>query len=124
MKFLIDECLHTSLVAVANRAGFAATHVNFLGLNGTPDWQLANRVIQEDYTLVTNNRTDFLRLFKGAELHAGLIIIVPNVVPAMQRSLLEAVLVHIGERQLVNAVIETELEGKTIRCLEYSMPLE
>jgi predicted nuclease of predicted toxin-antitoxin system len=28
MKFLIDECLHESLVGVAHGAGFEATHVN------------------------------------------------------------------------------------------------
>ena len=52
MKYLIDECLHTSLVEVAIRAGFTATHVNFLGWSATPDWRLMNRVMQEDFTLV------------------------------------------------------------------------
>jgi len=32
MRFLIDECLHTSLVTVAHHAGYACEHVNFLGL--------------------------------------------------------------------------------------------
>jgi predicted nuclease of predicted toxin-antitoxin system len=41
MRFLIDECLHESLVGVAQRAGFEATHVNHLGLSGKPDWELA-----------------------------------------------------------------------------------
>jgi predicted nuclease of predicted toxin-antitoxin system len=45
MKFLIDECLHTSLVEVAIRAGFTAMHVNFLGLCGAPDWRFMNRVM-------------------------------------------------------------------------------
>ena len=38
MRFLIDECLHESLVRVAHAAGFDATHVNHLGLSGKPDW--------------------------------------------------------------------------------------
>ena len=42
MRFLIDECLHESLVGVARDAGFAATHVNHLGLSGKPDWELAD----------------------------------------------------------------------------------
>jgi predicted nuclease of predicted toxin-antitoxin system len=41
MRFLIDECLHESLVGAAHRAGFEATHVNHLGLSGKPDWELA-----------------------------------------------------------------------------------
>ena len=32
MRFLIDECLHESLVGVAHGAGFEAAHVNHLGL--------------------------------------------------------------------------------------------
>jgi hypothetical protein len=36
MRFLIDECLHESLVGVAHGAGFEATHVNHLGLSGKP----------------------------------------------------------------------------------------
>jgi len=43
MKFLIDECLHTSLVTVAHDAGHVCDHVNFLGLGGHKDWQLMVR---------------------------------------------------------------------------------
>lgn len=32
MKFLIDECIHTSLVTVAHEAGHVCDHVNFAGL--------------------------------------------------------------------------------------------
>ena len=38
MKFLIDECLHTSLVAIAQERGYQATHVNWIGLSGQADW--------------------------------------------------------------------------------------
>jgi predicted nuclease of predicted toxin-antitoxin system len=40
MRFLIDECLHESLVRVAHAAGFEAVHVNHLGLSGKQDWEL------------------------------------------------------------------------------------
>lgn len=63
MRFLIDECLHESLVAVAHGAGFEGTHVNHLGLSGTPDWELADRIVKDEFTFVTNNRVDFIRLF-------------------------------------------------------------
>jgi len=123
MKFLIDECLHTSLVEVAHQAGFDASHVNFLGLTGVTDWRLIERVLRDDYTLVTNNRIDFLRLFGRAGLHAGLILIVPNLAPAKQFALFEAALIHIGQRQLVNAVVEVDIVAGTVRCREYSLPL-
>jgi predicted nuclease of predicted toxin-antitoxin system len=63
MKFLIDECLHTSLVTVAHDAGHVCEHVNFLGFGGHKDWQLMARIRREDYTFVTNNRTDFTALY-------------------------------------------------------------
>jgi predicted nuclease of predicted toxin-antitoxin system len=44
MKFLIDECLHLSLVMVANRIGFEAHHVVHLGLQGKPDHELMRRI--------------------------------------------------------------------------------
>ena len=79
MRFLIDECLHTSLVKVAHDGGYACEHVNFLGLSGRKDWELMRKVQAGEYTLVTNNRTDFAVLYADEELHAGLVIIVPNV---------------------------------------------
>lgn len=72
MKFLIDECLHESLIGVAHGAGFEAAHVNHLGLSGKPDWELAARIVKDEFTFVTNNRVDFVWLFGKMELHAGL----------------------------------------------------
>ena len=58
MKFLIDECLHTSLVEVAHQAGFDASHVNFLGLTGLTDWRLVKRALQDDFrTTILSSRT-------------------------------------------------------------------
>jgi len=47
MRFLIDECLHESLVGAV-----------------------------DEFTFLTNNRVDFIRLFGKMELHAGLIVII------------------------------------------------
>jgi predicted nuclease of predicted toxin-antitoxin system len=87
MRFLIDECLHESLVGVAHAAGLEALHVNRVGLNGKADWELTGRIVKGEFTFVTNNRVEFIRLFGRMELHAGLIIVVPNAVPEMQRSI-------------------------------------
>jgi hypothetical protein len=38
LSFLIDECLHASLVEVANGMGHIAYHIEHLGLKGAPDW--------------------------------------------------------------------------------------
>jgi hypothetical protein len=49
------------------------------------------RVIgEQDYTIVPNNRSDFLDLHGKEPLHAGVIVIVPNVVPSQQRELFAA----------------------------------
>jgi predicted nuclease of predicted toxin-antitoxin system len=122
MRFLVDECLHESLVTVAHAAGFEATHVNQLGLSGQPDWALAERIIQDDFTFVTNNRLDFLQLFRKMDLHPGLIVIVPNVTPALQRALFQAALGYLSGRDLINAVIEVTVKGKAVHCVEYSWP--
>jgi predicted nuclease of predicted toxin-antitoxin system len=122
MRFLIDECLHESLVGVAHGAGFEATHVNHLGLSGKPDWELAVRIAKDEFTFVTNNRVDFLRLFGEMDLHPGLIVIVPNVVPALQRALLLGAFQYLSGRDLVNTVVEVTLKAKTVHCMEYSLP--
>jgi hypothetical protein len=72
------------------------------------------RIGEEDYTFVTNDRTDFAALYGKEELHAGLVIIVPNVIPARQRKLFRAALSHIGQRDLINAMLEVDL-----RCYGY-----
>jgi hypothetical protein len=71
VKLLIDECLHTSLVEVGHAAGHVAAHVNYLGLGSSKDWQLMATIRAQDYTFVTNNRSDFLALHGRERLHAG-----------------------------------------------------
>lgn len=92
MKFLIDECLHTSLVAVAQNRGHECSHVSWLGLSGETDWDLMPRIVDGNFTFVTNNARDFQKLYAREELHAGLVIIVTQVLPARQREMFEAVL--------------------------------
>jgi predicted nuclease of predicted toxin-antitoxin system len=122
MRFLIDECLHESLVGLAHAVDFEAAHVNHLGLSGQPDWALAERIVKDEFTFVTNNRVDFLRIFRKMELHPGLVVLVPNVVPALQRALFEGAIRYLAGRDLVNTVIEVSLEGETVRCVEYQLP--
>jgi predicted nuclease of predicted toxin-antitoxin system len=122
MRFLIDECLHESLVGLAIAAGFEATHVNYLGLSGRPDRALAERIVKDEFTFVTNNRVDFIQIFGRMDLHPGLIVLVPNVVPAWQRALFQAAINYLAGRDLVNTVIEVSLERKTVSCVEYELP--
>lgn len=122
MKLLIDECIHTSLVSVAHSAGHTADHVSHRGLGGLKDWQLMRVIREQEYTFVTNNRSDFLDLHGKEPLHAGVIVIVPNVVPSQQRELFAAALKHIGSRDLTNTVVEVRFFRNYIQCSEYELP--
>ena len=122
VKLLIDECLHTSLVELAHAAGHMADHVNYLGLGGSKDWQLMATIRLQDYTFVTNNRSDFLVLHGQEPLHAGVIIIIPSVTPVRQREPFSAALEHIGTRDLTNTVVEVKYAGNRIVCSEYALP--
>jgi predicted nuclease of predicted toxin-antitoxin system len=97
-KFLIDECLHTSLIELAHAADQIADHVNYLGLGSSKDWELIKLIVEQDYTFVTNNRSDLLALYQRVSLHAGLVIIISNVTPSCQRELFHQVPDHIGQR--------------------------
>lgn len=66
LSFLIDECLHASLVETANGLGYTAYHIEHLGLKGAPDWQLWKRALQDDLIFVTNNAQDNLQALNGS----------------------------------------------------------
>lgn len=123
MRFLIDECLHTSLVDIAQRHGHEGHHVNWLGLSGATDRGLIPRIVEGDFTFVTNNAVDFRRLYARQELHAGLVIIVPQVAPARQRALFGSLLGTLNPADvLVNEIIEISLEGEDVVVTRYELP--
>jgi predicted nuclease of predicted toxin-antitoxin system len=122
MIFLVDECLHTSLVETAREAHHEAHHVVYLGMQGWKDPEVLQRVGERDYTLVTNNAVDFRRLYAKMPIHAGLVIIVPNVTPALQRELFRAALMSIGASELVNTVVEVSIENNNISVVRYGLP--
>ena len=45
-----------------------------------------------DYTFVTNNRSDFTALYRREQVHAELVILIPNVTPALQQEMFRAAL--------------------------------
>jgi predicted nuclease of predicted toxin-antitoxin system len=123
VKFLIDECLHTSLVAVAQLLGHEANHVNWLGLSGETDWGLMPRIVEEDFTFVTNNAKDFRKLYAKEQVHAGLVIIVPQVTPEKQRELFSTVIEDLApEELLINEIIEIEVAEDGVVVTRYGLP--
>ena len=123
MNFLIDECLHTSLVEVAVERGHEATHVNYRGLSGVQDWNLMAPIREGEFTFVTNNARDFHRLYAREDLHAGLVILIPNVPPNEQRELFDAALDDLGDGTgLINEALEVGVVGSEIQITRYELP--
>ena len=58
------------------------------------------------------------------ELHAGLIVVVQNVAPALQRVLFQAALQYSHGRELINSVIEVSVQDNLVRCVEYGLPTD
>ena len=83
---------------------------------------MAERITEDEFTFVTNNRVDFIQLFSRMELHAGLIVVVPNLAPALQRALFEAAILYLAGKDLVNIVIEVTLDRQVVKCVEYQLP--
>ncbi len=107
MRFLIDECLHTSLIKVANDAGFEAHHVVYRAWAGLEDHGLRAIILREEFIFVTNNGRNFLQLLAATELHPGLMIIVPNEKPPLQREMFRSALMTVNRLpSMVNKVIE------------------
>ena len=94
VRLLIDECLHTSLTQVANNAGHEAHHVNWRGWSGFKDHRLREVVLREEFVFVTKNASDFRKVMAESELHAGLIVTIPNVTPTVQRELFQRALLE------------------------------
>ena len=119
MRFLIDECLHTSLTDIAHKAGHEAYHVTRRGWTGLRDHQLRDLAIREELVFVTNNARDFRKLMGAVELHAGLIVIIPNATPAVQRELYERALHELVTlADMINKVVEVDLGQVSI----YELP--
>jgi len=123
MRFLIDECLSVDLVSVAHQSGHDAQHVARIGKAGWKDWNVMRHAREGDFTLVTNNAGDFRRLYAGESLHAGLVIIIPNVGRPVQRQLFLAVIEELSQLgEPVNRVLEVDLAGDEVTFDSYNFP--
>ncbi|TAZ03387.1 hypothetical protein ELH81_31165 (plasmid) [Rhizobium leguminosarum] len=81
------------------------------------------RIVAEDFTFVTNNARDFRKLYAREDLHAGLVIIVPQVLPGQQRELFTLVLQELAASpDLVNEVIEIAIEEGEALLTRYALP--
>jgi predicted nuclease of predicted toxin-antitoxin system len=123
VRLLIDECLSPVLVQLAQRSGHEAYHLAHLGRAGSEDWQIVELALARDMILITNNASDFRKLYAAQELHPGLLILVPNVERETQLRLFRAALVRLrGIGELVNKALEVRLRGSALIFDEYEWP--
>lgn len=113
IRFLIDENLSPRLVETAARFGHAACHVAHRGWASLDDPQVLRHMLDEDLTLVTNNWVDFRPMLERLEIHAGIIVILPNVRRERQIELFSTALAAIGEHRLdmINTVLRVDDDG-------------
>jgi predicted nuclease of predicted toxin-antitoxin system len=125
MRFLIDECLTIDLVSVAAEAGHEARHVAHIGRAGWKDWNVARYAAEGDFVVVTNNASDFRRLYETQPLHAGLVIIIPSVSRVMQQQLFRGALDELSRfGEPINSVLEVDIEGGDATFTFYDLPKE
>lgn len=112
MKFLIDECLTVELSAIAWNRGCHCMHVTWLGLQSRADPVILQRALEEDWVIVTNNTTDFVRLLAREEIHPGLVCLsaLPRFMnKELQKLLFEHALELLRGKDLVNGVLQITL---------------
>jgi predicted nuclease of predicted toxin-antitoxin system len=88
-----------------------------------PDWNVARYARDNDLILVTNNASDFRQLYAAQPLHAGLVILLPNVDRVMQQRLFRAALDELATAgEPVNRVLEVDLDGEDVTLPLYDWP--
>jgi predicted nuclease of predicted toxin-antitoxin system len=123
MKFLIDECLSIDLITVGSQAGHEAQHLARVGKSGWKDWNVASYAVEGGFVLVTNNASDFRRLYATQPLHAGLIVIIPSVNRLVQQQLFQGALDELASfGEPVNHILEVDIEGGTAIFAFYAFP--
>jgi predicted nuclease of predicted toxin-antitoxin system len=123
VRFLIDECLSLELVTVAAEAGYESYHVVHIGKAGWKDWNVILHACENDLVLVTNNAADFRKLYAQRQLHAGLVILIPNVTLELQIVLFRHAVKKLVEHgEPVNQVLEVDLDEDEIVFELYELP--
>ena len=75
LSFLIDENLTPDLAALAQGRGFYALHATWAGLSGKKDHQVAAYAAKKSMVLVTNDLSDFRKIYKRKKLHSGVVFL-------------------------------------------------
>ena len=123
-RLLIDENLSVQLPPIAHQRGYECVHVRDLGLLSETDWDLLQRIKDEDWTLVTNNVEEFrARYRRSVDLHAGVVFLVGVTGTETQRRALAAALHDIDrDADLTNTEMLVELHGRGYHIRRFELP--
>jgi predicted nuclease of predicted toxin-antitoxin system len=122
MRFLIDECLPPALTVIANQEGHEAQHVVHIGKAGWSDQNVVRLAAEGDFIVVTNNASDFRKLYATQPLHAGLIILLPNAGREVHMRLFKYALELLAANgEPVNQVLEMGFDGQDMIFTLYSL---
>jgi hypothetical protein len=73
--------------------------------------------------LVTNNASDFRRLYATARLHVGLVLLLPNVARPIQQKLFRIAFGDLREKgELINQVLEVGFDGDRVSVVRSDLP--
>lgn len=110
--FLIDECVTPLLRFAAAAFGYRAQVVYDLGWGTLKDWELRPKIIERNFTLITNNRDDWRAIVADEEVHPGLVVLIENAPRANEIRYFTRVLLAIAALpDLVNTVVEVDRDG-------------
>ena len=102
----------------SKRSSHEAHHVTRRGWSGLKD-NSARLIVREEFVFVTNNARDFRKMMRETELHAGLVVIIPNVTPTAQRELFQRALDEASKLpDIINRVIEIDAVCSDLRIAQ------
>ncbi len=113
MKLLLDENLSPKVAEVlASDDGLDVCHIRDRGLLGATDPEVLERAFAEDRIFVTKNVSDFEKLAKARELHAGIVLIEQgDLTRDEQLALMRRVVEKVEGVDLVNHVLRVGEDG-------------
>jgi predicted nuclease of predicted toxin-antitoxin system len=74
IRVLLDEHVSPALVCKLGDEGVYAEAVAYIGLSGQSDAKIWDHALENNFTVVTSNARDFIRLL-DVEAHPGLIVL-------------------------------------------------
>src|SRR5271154_4654216 len=84
---------------------------------------VARHAAEGDFVVVTNNASDFRKLYTIQPLHAGLVIIFPSVNRVEQQRLFRGALDELARfGEPVNRVLEVDIDGDEVTFAFYDLP--